>query len=1016
MPKGLTYTDAVKLLGGSGPLITIADNLLGGALSVATAGGSDVALSLFDAKAEAIRLGHQVAAKLSDSVRGLGRYDRTVRLQAAHGVLVVTAFFEALDVCLTEAGLGSPEFTRDEQLRLSGVVSSPVAATNLVGFLKDSPIPVPAPERGYDQLLAELTAWFALTRTKAQVFLNGLAILADADETTQRTVAQSLERAPERAAARYDESVRRLALEIPEFGFWLRQLEDRATARGLEALEVALHETTSQRGPQRQRAALATAYRAVLDRPILGGDAGDVLIPSLATAYIDPRFRVRPAGPGARPAEESWWDTADPRGDFAGFLATYLTTPQAAEAPMVLLGHPGAGKSSLTRILAARLPAADYLVVRVALRDVRAEAEIQDQIEQALRTTIGETVSWADLTRDADGAMPVLLLDGFDELLQVTGIHQSDYLHRVAAFQERESTLGRPVAVMVTSRVAVADRARLPTGALAVRLEAFDDAQVARWLEIWNSINPDRRPVPLAALHRFPDLAAQPLLLLMLALYDASGHRLPDEENLDTGQLYERLLSEFARREVRRLHPGLAESHLPALIDAELLRLSVVAFAMFHRLRLWATTEELDRDLAGLGLHPATPARTEDFRTPLTAGQEMVGRFFFIQRAQARQDDRTLQTYEFLHATFGEYLIARLVVQAVRDAAARSQARSLHIGPANDDDLLQSLLGFTPLTTRATILPFITELLRRPDPAQTREWLVDRLRTAVTRPQYTERRYQPIDKRIDHWMATYSFNLMLLTLACGGPLPASELFQHAKDPAAWLRDTSLQWRAAVPSGIWLDTVATITVSREWTTDSRRDLILNPGEECDGGMLWSHNFAPDSEEAGWAPGGVFSDYFELAPALNSMRLSGALSDDMLRSALDPLLRRLPDTVLSVVIQGPGELEPVAASLIRMFLASSLADEPAALLTAYERAVRTVARFGWRAPDLEPGDREPNTEAILRSLTRDAHRLSPPDVVRLVDGIIRHGYGDPGLVVACLAGLPDDTPGLGDLRDA
>ena len=41
MAKGLSYTDAVKILGGSGPLTKVADNLLGGLLSVATAGGSD---------------------------------------------------------------------------------------------------------------------------------------------------------------------------------------------------------------------------------------------------------------------------------------------------------------------------------------------------------------------------------------------------------------------------------------------------------------------------------------------------------------------------------------------------------------------------------------------------------------------------------------------------------------------------------------------------------------------------------------------------------------------------------------------------------------------------------------------------------------------------------------------------------------------------------------------------------------------------------------------------------------
>jgi hypothetical protein len=203
---------------------------------------------------------------------------------------------------------------------------------------------------------------------------------------------------------------------------------------------------------------------------------------------------VKQAGPGAKPGDEPWWDTPS-RDDLADFLAFYLTTPQSADAPLLLLGQPGAGKSSLTRILAARLPAADFLVVRVALREVLAEAEIQDQIEQALRTTIGETVEWAALAESADGAMPLVLLDGFDELLQATGVHQSDYLRRVAAFQERKAVLGRPVAVIVTSRIAVADRAVLPPGSLAVRLESFDEPRIERWLATWNAANTGRLTV-----------------------------------------------------------------------------------------------------------------------------------------------------------------------------------------------------------------------------------------------------------------------------------------------------------------------------------------------------------------------------------------------------------------------------------------------------------------------------------------------------------------------------------------
>jgi hypothetical protein len=144
---------------------------------------------------------------------------------------------------------------------------------------------------------------------------------------------------------------------------------------------------------------------------------------------------------------------------------------------MLLLGEPGAGKSAFTRVLAARLPAADFLTVRVAADEVPAGARIEEQIEQAVRSVIGETVPWAALADEGGGALPVVLLDGFDEVAPPTGAHGWDYLARVAAFQQREASLGRPVAVVVTCRSAVAARARLPVDAKIVRLEPVDDHQ-----------------------------------------------------------------------------------------------------------------------------------------------------------------------------------------------------------------------------------------------------------------------------------------------------------------------------------------------------------------------------------------------------------------------------------------------------------------------------------------------------------------------------------------------------------
>jgi len=971
MPHGLSYTDAVRLLGGSGPLGKAVDNLLGGALSLATAGGSDLALSLFDAKAEMVRLGGQVAARINDVVRGLGRHDRSARLQAAHAVLVVTALFEALDECLEAAAVEQPGFARDEQLMLAGVPAEGSLVTRLVG----SPIPAPSADQPYARLLTELQRWYQAAGRTLAGHLAGLAVWDRADERTRSHLTDLLlVSLPQRAVERYDEVHRRLAEEIPEFAIWAWRLEARATAHGLQRLESALLRATSGRDPGRHRAALAQVHRAGLLRPVLGGDAGDVVLPPLGEIYLDPRFRVKAAGPGARPADEKWWDT-EVRTDLPTFLAVHLTSTRATEAPLLLLGQPGAGKSSLTRILAGRLPASDFFVCRVELRDVPADAEIQDQVELALRAAIGESAGWAELAGNAAGALPVVLLDGFDELLQATGLHQSDYLHRVAAFQQREAALGRPVAVLVTSRVAVADRARLPAGGLAVRLEPFGDDQIERWLAVWNAANPGRTPLSATVLQRFRHLAEQPLLLLMLALYDATGNELSaGAAAFDTGQLYERLLREFAAREVRRVHAGQPDAEMPRLVEAELVRLSVVAFAMFHRLRLWTTEQELDADLAGLGLTPSRVAATEGFRSPITAGQEMVGRFFFIQRAQAVREGETLRTYEFLHATFGEYLVARLVVQAIRDTAAREAAGTmpLRLAAQPEDDLLQSLLGFTPLTARANVLQFVAELLDRPDKQEIRAWLVRRASQAVTRPQYTPRRYQPIDKRIDYWMATYSFNLVMIILATGAELRASDLFTETGDPADWLRGTAMQWRAAVPGGVWLESMEDLDVRRDWH-EGRRDIVLRN----DGG--WPTTSVP-SVEAGWStrlppsPAEVAGSYrgnFDWDAALKSMHLSNNLSDDAVLHALEPLLRWIPRAVQTFVHHGPGDTESVAHSLVRLWTLPGHSED--GMVLAYERAVTAVVGHGWGSFGQPLRDAERAIDILLRSMSADADQL-------------------------------------------
>ena len=85
---------------------------------------------------------------------------------------------------------------------------------------------------------------------------------------------------------------------------------------------------------------------------------------------------------------------------------------------------------------------------------------------------------------------------------------------------------------MVTSRTAVADRALPAAGMVVIRLEPFREAQISHWLQVWNQANAHGfalrglRPLPLETVLAHAELAAQPLLLTMLAVFDADANHL----------------------------------------------------------------------------------------------------------------------------------------------------------------------------------------------------------------------------------------------------------------------------------------------------------------------------------------------------------------------------------------------------------------------------------------------------------------------------------------------------------
>jgi hypothetical protein len=152
----------------------------------------------------------------------------------------------------------------------------------------------------------------------------------------------------------------------------------------------------------------------------------------------------------------------------------------------------------------------------------------------------------------------------------------------------------------------------------------------------------------------------------------------------------------------------------------------------------------------------------------------------------------------------------------------------------------------------------------------------------------------------------------------------------------------------------------------------------------------------------------------------MHLSGALSDDILRHAVEPLLGRLPLAVLGFVLHGRDDAESVAHSLIRLWLSSSLDDEPERLRYAYERAALAVSGWVWGPAEEKPDDAHSAIGIFLRSLAADAHRLLAADLIRFIQTIRTSEFFDDTAhllpIVECLlaaAVATDDDPTADEL---
>ncbi|WP_435811305.1 NACHT domain-containing protein [Streptomyces termitum] len=732
-------------------------------------------------------------------------------------------------------------------------------------------------------------------------------------------------------------------------------------------------------------------HTARLRGPVASLEGTGAVLPALAEAYVDPSFRLAPHPVDRDLASDEWWTRQPLRDDLGSFLAAHLLTARAVRAPLLVLGHPGSGKSLLTKLIAARLPEDEFFCVRVELRHVPADADVQAQIEAELLRATGRRTSWPDAADGGSGILRVVLLDGFDELLQagaqrLDAGRQWNYLRDIELFQEREAEWGRPTVVIVTSRTVVADRVHTPTATTVLRLEPFDDARIDRWLTVWGRVNHrsgrDHRKGPLTrdALVSHRELAGQPLLLLMLALYDTTGGPLLRERRAGMGrvELYEQLLREFVRREVVRRQGPLPPGEEESAVEEELLLLGAVAMGMFNRRGQSIMAKDAERDLAVLLGEPGSPL--------------LFGRFFFVHESQAVAAEEEIRSYEFLHATFGEYLVARMVCHELGRVVASTEGTekgSAGPGPAEaDDDRLRALLSAVPLTDRVEVLRDVAELLRREgtghgsSPIGTVRTLfvraLDGSGTGAGLP------YLPLPSNRTERDAVYSANLLLLAVLCAGEegLAASAFLSADAPVERWWRCAHL-WRSQLGESSW-NALSRFLVLRPQFADGEvipRDLRLSllgdgtgPDESNRVLSAWRHGPRSFRVEPG----------IDVDEAVRRISFLGDSSAGHLVHAVMPLLELLPRTVDTYHTALDGRVRSMAHALLNLVCG---ADVPVAARSAtYEDLASALHRL----PDVTVARM---TDLLARHLVQDAPRLPSATVLTVLKALTTPVPGRP-----------------------
>ena len=153
---------------------------------------------------------------------------------------------------------------------------------------------------------------------------------------------------------------------------------------------------------------------SVVDVSEMKEDSADgIIFPSKREIFVPQSFKTLMYKKDMHLEDKAVWARIDDWENIGKFIGDVLRHSISGSLPLLILGHPGAGKSLLCNMLAAQILCHEYHVIIVKMRDSNAEQTIMQQINEQIERDFSNGCLWSEIAESQLYKPLLIVFDGY---------------------------------------------------------------------------------------------------------------------------------------------------------------------------------------------------------------------------------------------------------------------------------------------------------------------------------------------------------------------------------------------------------------------------------------------------------------------------------------------------------------------------------------------------------------------------------------------------------------------------